>query len=539
MRRMVALCALMAPGPAFAFGGALVGGDGSSLASHYTEVVYTRVDDHSVVTVSPNVQGATGAPFGLILPVPGVLGEGGVTVVDPAHLAAIDAYSSPHPTDITCDDLNPFGGDTGYRYYYYYYYDTHELGLFGYNRGPGFCGCRSDWSCGTDVPQRGVDPNADDDGNGGTTGPQPPRAARNNAGDTGDTDPGISVADDFALAEYDITVLGADSGGDLGRYLAGNGWVVSPELESRLDVYARLGWTFVVATVATDDLPADGAMLTPLQLAFDTEVMVLPLRLGTAGDDGAENDLVVQVINDITVGRAAITNYPREVIADECMLPEEVSNFDIFYADYAHEQLRRSGDTVFDDTADTAVPVDSDTDVPADTDVADTDVSADTDTDVPVDTDVPADTDPPPTGHFEYAAWDQEFGFPGGGCDPCGPGGRLSPDTFVALGWTGDPRFALVTRLRFAYTAGAIDQDPVLYNPGSQDPVTLEFVNYLPELESDFPICGQGWTPNAQSCFDTRAARRKLTKHGRIDGVALGFVGLLGLIALRRRHRVG
>jgi hypothetical protein len=481
------------PADAWAFGGAYVGGEGVTATNQFGHVVITRLGTTSVVTVAPDVS-VDAAEFGLVLPVPSAITAEDVTTVDPNRLIALDEYSAPKLLAYTCEDLYPWGGeDTGWYYYedyydYWYYENQRERPLFGRNWGEGACGQCGPVGCGNtrvEQPGRGYYGYYDYDYAGWDT----------SAPDTdtgGDSTPevvGVAVEAEFQTGGvYDVTVLTAEESAALVEWLSGAGFAVGTDADAAFQEYVDLGWHFVVAKVTYDGVPEDGGLLPPLQLRYTSEALVLPLRLGTINAEGAQ-DVVVHVINDQSLGRASIVNHDKAILADECMRPGETTeSFADFYDRYADYVLE---------------------------------LQAEEDTD----------------GELAIMRWAHEFSYAGGGCDPCGPRGGLYNSVAEAFGWDVDVAYAHVTRMRLHYNARGLDQDPVIGNQGVAGAVSLEFVDYLEELESDFMICGEGWAPDPGSCLDPREARRRTERRLPLQG-SLAGTGLLLAAAYAWRRSV-
>jgi hypothetical protein len=475
---MAAVAMAAFPADALAFGGAYVGGDGVTATNQFGHVVVTRLGTTNVVTLAPDVT-VDAAEFGLVLPVRSVVSAADVTTVDPNLLAALDEYSAPKLMEYTCEDLYPWGGeDTGWDYYdepyyydYWYYDNQRERPLFGRNWGEGACGQCGPVGCGNtrvqepgrgyyyyDYDYGGWDTSAPDTDTGGGSTPEVV---------------GVAVEDEFTSGVYDVTVLTAEESAALVEWLGLAGFAVGPDAEEALQEYVDRGWAFVVAKVTYDGVPEDGGLLPPLQVKYTSTVLELPLRLGTINAEGAQ-DVVVHVINDRSLGRAKILNHDKAILADDCMQPDDPEeSFSDFYDRYADYVLE---------------------------------LQAQQDTD----------------GELAIMRWAHEFSYPGGGCDPCGPRGGLNTSVAAAFGWDIGVTYAHVTRMRMHYNARGLDQDPVIETQGVEGIVSLEFVEYREELESDYMICGEGWAPDPGSCLDARERpRRRLPLQGSLAGTGL------------------
>ena len=270
---LAALALLAAPG-AHAFCGTYVGQAGSELYNSASQVAITRQGSRTTLTLANDVQGDVDT-FAIVIPVPEVLGEGDVRVVDPALFARLDGYSAPRLVKYTCDDFR---------------YDEDDMTA---------------------------------DASGGSDGSGPA------------ADGSVTVEAEFAAGEYDITILSATESEGLIRWLQTNGYGVDVRAEELLGEYIEGGSYFFAARVALDRLPEGASWLSPLQFDYDAEVFGLPIRLGTLNSPGTQ-DLMVYTLTDFSDGRVGIANYPEVTVEDECMVRDE--RYDSF-GDFWMEQV--------------------------------------------------------------------------------------------------------------------------------------------------------------------------------------------------------
>jgi hypothetical protein len=137
-----------------------------------------------------------------------------------------------------------------------------------------------------------------------------------------------------------------------------------------------------------------------------------------------------------------------------------------------------------------------------------------------------------PSGWAVEHAWSPHW------CDPC-TGPTLDGGTLRELGYGGAG--AMLTRIHVRTTPEGAQEDLTFYFSNDASPDQLKFIQYNRELESDFPICGQGWVTDAPgSCDDTVEARataaRIAQKRSSLPILPI-TLGLLGLGALVRRRR--
>jgi hypothetical protein len=442
---MPSLLPLLLPA-AQAFCGTYLASSDAALVNQRSQVVLARQGTRTTLTLSPDY---TGDPteFAMLIPVPQVLEEGDVRTVDASVVARVAQFGAPRLVGYSCANLH--GWDSGWGHYGGS--DGDSSG--GCGRG---CGANSkDGSGDTGDSRRNTDTGADEDGE---------------AWD-------VAVESEFAVGSYEIVTLSADDAADLLGWLGDNGYVVSADAESMLQDYLDQGVFFIAAKVSLDAAGA-GEGLPPLQFAYESELLSLPMKLGTLNSPG-EQDVLVHVLGDNGSGRAGISNYPELALTDECMWAEEAAEtFTAF--------VERSFDADF--------------------------AAADA-----------------------GAAWAVEHAWSPSSCDPC-TGPTLDTSTLAELGYSGGDAF--LTRLHVRTTPEAAGEDLTFYFSNDAATEQLKFIQYGQELESDFPICGQGWvTDDPGSCEDDERGRRVPAgaRHQAVPVLPL-LLGLLLVGAAARRR---
>lgn len=300
------LLALAAP-EAHAFCGTYVGSAGATLTNAQSQVIIARSGDQTTLTMANDVGGDAG-DFAMLVPVPEILEEGDVTVVDKEVIQRLDTYTAPRLVTYTCRSYH------GYWYGYYgdYWYDDRGSGcLFG-------CGGFGD---------KGDADFAMDAGGMADTGASGPSWADS-----------IDVEQEFAVGEYEIVVLSADDAASLMAWAEDQGYSISGEAEAVLTEYIEAGSYFFAAKVSLDALPEDQPWLSPLQFSYESPVLTLPVRLGALNAVG-DQDIVVTIINQEGKGQAHISSLPEREKLDECMWAAEGSQT---FADLYQDQLDTS-----------------------------------------------------------------------------------------------------------------------------------------------------------------------------------------------------
>lgn len=255
---------------AHAFCGTYVGGAGANLYNNVSQVALVRQQGRTTLSMSNDVEGDT-ADFAMVIPVPEVLPEDAIHVLDPGLFARLDAYSAPRLVRYECSDFE-----------------------------------RQDDSGNWAVPES-------DDAGGADTG-------------------GVNVEAEYVVGEYQIVILSAGQSGALFTWLTDNGYAVPSSSQDLLGEYIEAGSYFFAARVDPDAGVASGDKLSPLQFSYETDAFALPIRLGTL-NAREQQDLIIYGINGYAQGRVGISNYDEVEIEDECMWASEGEDFPTYYAE--------------------------------------------------------------------------------------------------------------------------------------------------------------------------------------------------------------
>lgn len=268
---LIATLTLLGPSEADAFCGTYVSSYEEAPQNAASEVAIVRQGTRTTLTVGNDVLGET-RDFAMIVPVPEVLPEDAIRVVDPSVFDLLRGYSDPRQVRYECADLA---------------YDT------------------------------ATDTDADADLDTGSIS------------DTADT--AVEVEAQYIVGEYDISILSATESGALVDWLQANGYAVPDASERLLGEYIEGGAYFFAAQVREDAEIETGAMLSPLQFSYTSEPFGLPIRIGTLNSPG-EQDLRIYAISDFDQGRTAIANYDEAPIDTDCMWqPEGGEDFTTWY----------------------------------------------------------------------------------------------------------------------------------------------------------------------------------------------------------------
>ncbi len=316
----------------------------------------------------------------------------------------------------------------------------------------------------------------------------------------GTAEDSVAVDTEFALGDYELAILTAEESTGLMDWLDLNGFGVDASAESLLQEYIDAGSRFLTARVGLEALIDGGDnTLAPIQIAYDSvDALTIPVRLGTLNSAGVQ-DLTLYVIGDSTEGAWSIANYPQATLDEECLWEDTGDSFAAFYEDRVDTAIADAGGT----------------------------------------------------------AWIAEYGWmaPISSCDPCptahqsGMAAALDPAALDMLAWhpdiaESDPSWAqwwssYLTRIQFQYRADDVVGDLQLYPTNISDNFQARYIQHLWELESAFPVCGEGWREDPGTCWlPARKAREARENLGCSAAGAVGapLLALLGLLAVGRRR---
>jgi hypothetical protein len=273
---LLAALALSAPA-ARAFCGFYVARADGELFNRASTVVYTRVNETSVITMSSDYRGSP-AEFAMIVPTPKVLDRNQVTTVPAKTVAHLDRYTAPRLVE---------------------YFDEDP--------------------CNPVLYEMEVEP-VTVEGSAGAS-----RERRQGAKALG-----VTIEREFAVGSYDIQMLSARQSDGLAEFLRGEGYKLPDGAEAALQGYIRGGMKFFVAKVNLARHSATAEQeLEPLQLTFRSPDFMLPIQLGKLNGEGPQ-DLIVLALT--RKGRVALTNYTTTEIPSDVNVPVFVAQaFPQFY----------------------------------------------------------------------------------------------------------------------------------------------------------------------------------------------------------------
>jgi len=268
-----ALAALLLIGfNANSFCGFYVAKADASLFNNKSEVIMVRNGTRNVITMSSDFKGDL-SEFAMVVPVPVVLGEKDIRVVERRIFDVLNDYSAPRLVNYY--DNNPCG------------YDMREYEDYGRMSSAPTSESLSEMDIKTVAKST------------------------------------VRIEAQYDIDEYKIIILSAKESDGLQLWLEANGYQVPETARQVLEPYVRSNMKFFLVKVNLDKIKnRTSEYLRPIQISFDHAKFMLPLRLGMANSNGSQ-DMIVYALT--TEGRVECTNYrtvkmPHFLYAIACAL---------------------------------------------------------------------------------------------------------------------------------------------------------------------------------------------------------------------------
>jgi hypothetical protein len=264
---VLGLAAIAATPSVLAFCGFYVAKADTKLFNKASQVVIARDGNRTNITMVSDFQGDV-KDFAMVVPVPSILKKEQIRVVDANVVAKLDAYSAPRLVEYFDEDpcVQPILEDRVFA----------------------------------------------------------PSAAAQNSDLERNKSLGVKVEESFSVGEYDIVILSATQSDGLETWLRENGYKMPAGARTALEPYIKGGMKFFVAKVNLENFSKTGyALLRPIQMSFESEMFMLPLRLGMVNAVG-DQDLIVYALT--RKGRVETVNYPTVKIPTDTEVPLYVKN---------------------------------------------------------------------------------------------------------------------------------------------------------------------------------------------------------------------
>lgn len=282
--------ALSAP-MASAFCGFYVAKADTDLFNDASKVVLVRDEDRTVITMASDYRGDA-SEFAMVVPVVDIPVREQINVANPALVDHLDEYTAPRLVE---------------------YYDENPCELREY---------RSMRMAQAPMPMAPVMEDVMEA-----------------------EDLGVTIEAEYEVGEYDILILSAEESDGLITWLNQEGYRIPDGAEDVVGAYLKRGMKFFVAKVNLER--HDGsAMLRPIQVAYEDDDFMLPIRLGTVNAEGKQELFVFAITRE---GRVETTNYKTVKLPSNMDVPIYVKDeFGEFYkAMFAHQTEKRNGKAVF------------------------------------------------------------------------------------------------------------------------------------------------------------------------------------------------
>jgi hypothetical protein len=261
--------------PASAFCGFYVAQANSKLFNKSSKVVLARDGQHTAITMASDYEGEP-KEFAVVIPVPTFIERNQINVVDTKTIDHLDSYTAPRLVEYFDED--PCEPRVAYK----------------------------------------------------TAAIPAPTSAMSFRHLDASAELGVKVEAQYAVAEYDISILSAEQSDGLIRWLTDNGYKIPQGAGPVIGSYIKQKMHFFVAKVNTERMKELGhGYLQPLQVRYDTAKFMLPLRLGTVNANGPQ-DLVIYALT--RNGRVEATNYQTVKVPSDVNVPLFVKDdFSKFY----------------------------------------------------------------------------------------------------------------------------------------------------------------------------------------------------------------
>ena len=291
---MSAILTLALGSTAQAFCGFYVARADTSLYNKASQVVLVRDGNRTVITMSNDFEGEV-SDFAVVVPVPTFIEEEQIHVAERGLVDHLDAYTAPRLVE---------------------YHDADPCIVHRYSM--------------SDMAVKSAAPSA---------------AMQESVGRADSL--GVTIEASYTVGEYDILILAATESAGLITWLTENDYRIPPGAEPVVRSYLKQDMRFFVAKVNLEEQSKLGyANLRPIQVAYESNKFMLPIRLGTLNAKGTQELYVYALTRS---GRVETTNYRTVKLPSNTEVPEYVEDeFGDFYrAMFANQTQKENGRAVF------------------------------------------------------------------------------------------------------------------------------------------------------------------------------------------------
>lgn len=290
---VVAMLTIAITTTAQAFCGFYVAKADTSLFNKASQVVLVRDKERTVITMANDFQGDV-KDFAVVVPVPTFIERGQINVADAALIEHLDAYTAPRLVEY--HDPDPCVR-----------YEVKSMAMNDANT---------------------------------------PQSTRRTLEESGRAR-GVTIEASYTVGEYDILILSAKESGGLIQWLDENDYRIPSGAERVVDSYLKQNMRFFVAKVNLEQQSRLGfAKLRPLQVAYEHNKFMLPIRLGTLNAQGKQ-ELYVYALT--RTGRVETTNYRTVKLPSNNEVPEFVQDefADFYRAMFERKSVQENERAVF------------------------------------------------------------------------------------------------------------------------------------------------------------------------------------------------
>ena len=281
---VAALMTVLVTATAQAFCGFYVARADTSLFNRASQVVLVRDKNRTVITMANDFEGDA-EDFAVVIPVPTMIEREQINVGDRTVIEHLDAYTSPRLVEY--HDGDPC-----------VVYERMEM--------------------------------SSNDAAFPSASKQLKRSASSR---------GVTIEAQYTVGEYDILILSATQSDGLVQWLQENDYRIPPGANRVVNSYLKQDMRFFIAKVNIEEQSKLGyRYLRPLQVAYESNKFMLPIRLGTLNAKGKQ-ELYVYALT--RTGRIETTNYRTVKLPSNMTVPEFVEDeFADFYRAMFDRQIK-------------------------------------------------------------------------------------------------------------------------------------------------------------------------------------------------------
>lgn len=164
--------------------------------------------------------------------------------------------------------------------------------------------------------------------------------------ESSDKDYGVTIEAQYEVGEYDILILSAKESDGLEKWLTTNGYKIPQKAQEVLTPYVKDKMKFFVAKVNLKRAKKNKQQeLNPIQISFINDKFMLPIRLGMANSKGTQ-DMIVYLLTKN--GRVETTNYQTKKMPSNQKVPLFINqHFGSFYKSVFSKAWTNNKSSVF------------------------------------------------------------------------------------------------------------------------------------------------------------------------------------------------